>query len=155
MSALLAVDLGLKTGLALYDREKGLQWYRSQNFGSPSRLKRGVQNILQNTSDVVHIVIEGGGGLADIWISVAERRKINVIHIGAEKWRQELLYDRQHRSGLLAKRHADSIARRVIEIYGASRPTSLRHDAAEAILIGLWATRKVGWIKDFPKGIKF
>jgi hypothetical protein len=154
MSSLLAVDLGLKTGLALYDKDLGLKWYRSHNFGSPARLKRGVQGILGDIAELDHIVIEGGGSLADIWIANALRRDINLIQIGAEKWRQELLYARQYKSGSMAKRHADTIARNIIRIYNAPRPTSLRHDAAEAILIGLWAIKKVGWIDAFPKELQ-
>jgi hypothetical protein len=34
------VDLGLRSGLALFGSDGRLRWYRSQNFGSQSRLKR-------------------------------------------------------------------------------------------------------------------
>lgn len=43
---LLAVDLGLRSGLALYGRDGRLREYRSQNFGSQSRLKRAVPSVL-------------------------------------------------------------------------------------------------------------
>lgn len=40
MSALLAVDAGVRTGLALLDREGRLLWCRSHNLGTTARLKR-------------------------------------------------------------------------------------------------------------------
>jgi len=33
------------------------------------------------------------------------------------------------------------------------RPTSLRHDAAEAVLIGLWGVVAVGLLPGYPSGI--
>ena len=42
-------------------------------------------------------------------------------------------------------------ARAVIEWSGAKRPTSLRHDAAEAILIGLWGALELGWLAELPQ----
>jgi len=44
-------------------------------------------------------------------------------------------------------------ARRVVEWSDAARPTSLRHDAAEAILIGLWGVIDVGWLPGVPKAL--
>ena len=52
-----------------------------------------------------------------------------------------------------AKRGADGVARRVIEWSNAPRPTSLRHDAAEAILIGLWGVLQARWLAAMPKGL--
>ncbi|MBI4581226.1 MAG: hypothetical protein HY718_16105 [Planctomycetes bacterium] len=56
----------------------------------------------------------------------------------------------KHRTGPQAKRHAGTLARRAIEWSGAARPTSLRHDAAEAILIGLYGVVQVGWLPRLP-----
>jgi hypothetical protein len=53
----------------------------------------------------------------------------------------------------LAKSTADDMARRVIEWCGAARPTSLRHDAAEAILIGLWGVLEAGWLDRVPESL--
>jgi LexA DNA binding domain len=33
-------------------------------------------------------------------------------------------------------------------LVGAAHPTSLRHDAAEAMLIGLWSVLEVGWLDE-------
>ena len=61
MPSLLAVDLGLKAGLALYSDNGRLCWYRSHNFGTTERLRRGVPGITDAIPDLVAIVIEGGG----------------------------------------------------------------------------------------------
>ena len=151
MSSLLAVDVGLRTGLALYRQDGRLLWYRSHNLGNATRLRRAVQNLLRELPDLVWVVLEGGGPLADIWTHEAERRQIQVRRISAEDWRSQLLYPRQRRHGAQAKNSADAMARRVIESSAASRPTSLRHDAAEAILIGLWGLLDVGWLKALPR----
>ena len=67
MGSLLAVDLGLKSGLALFNRDGTLAWYRSHNFGSRERLKRGIPGILETIPDISAIVMEGGGNLATVW----------------------------------------------------------------------------------------
>lgn len=154
MHTLLAVDLGLKTGLALYNQQGRLVWYRSQNFGTAERLRRAVYRLLGETRDLSLLVLEGGGPLADIWTREAIRRGIAVQRIGADQWRKDLFYLRQHRSGDQAKRSADPLARRVIDWSDAARPTSLRHDAAEAILIGLWGVLQIGWLPDLPHELK-
>jgi hypothetical protein len=154
MSVLLAVDLGVKTGLALYGQDGRLQWYRSHNFGSVERLRRGVRGILEPLPHLAWLVLEGGGPLAEVWIRAAARRHIPVRRISAEAWRQQLLYAREQRSGAQAKDSALDLARRVIAWSGARRPTSLRDDAAEAILIGLWGALEVGWLTHLPEAIR-
>lgn len=144
---LLAVDLGLRAGLALYGRDGRLHWYRSHNFGTMTRLKRGVYTILHELPQLHWLVLEGGGPLAAVWGKEAARRSIGVMGVSAEEWRARLLTDRQQRSGVEAKQNADTLARAVIDWSGADRPTTLRHDAAEAILIGLWGVHQVGWLQ--------
>jgi hypothetical protein len=146
MSVLLAVDIGVKTGLALYRQDGRLQWYRSHNFGSAERLRRGVRGVLDTLPSLAWLVLEGGGPLAELWVREATRRHIPVRQISAEAWRRQLLYAREQRSGAQAKDSALDLARRVIVWSGARRPTSLRDDAAEAILIGLWGVLEVGWL---------
>jgi hypothetical protein len=155
MQTLLAVDLGLRTGLALYGEDGRLIWYRSHNFGSATRLRRGVSSVLNPIPELAWLIVEGGGNLAEIWRSEAERRGIAVRQIGAEAWREQLLYQREQRSGAQAKQHANELARRVIAWSGARRPTALRHDTAEAILIGLWGVIEVGWLAHPPPEIRW
>lgn len=154
MKTLLAVDLGLKTGLALYNESGRLRWYRSHNFGTSTRLRRAVYALLNDITDLAWVVIEGGGNLADIWIRELNRRQIPFRQISAETWRIQFLYQREQRSGQEAKYRADDLARQVIEWSGASRPTSLRHDTAEAILIGLWGVLDIGWLECLPPALQ-
>lgn len=153
-ATLLAVDLGLRTGLASFGADGRLLRYRSHNFGSPARLKRGAPTLLAETAGLAWLVIEGGGPLAEIWAAEAARRRIGVWQVTAETWREQLLYPREQRSGLLAKQAADELARRVISWSGAPKPTSLRHDAAEAIMIGLWGVLAVGWLDGLPAALR-
>jgi hypothetical protein len=154
MSSLLAVDLGLKTGLALYDATGRLVWYRSHNYGTTERLKHDAPRILDAINDLTAVVVEGGGNLAHIWQKETERRGLTLVRIGAETWRNQLLFSREQKSGPEAKRHAGELARNVISWSGARKPTSLRHDAAEAILIGLWGAVHIGWLPELPKELR-
>jgi hypothetical protein len=154
MQTLLAVDLGVRTGLAVYGGDGRLLRYRSQNFGSAARLRRALPALIEAERDLAWVVIEGGGPLGDAWMREASRHGLATLRISAEDWRRVLLYPREQRSGVQAKTTADGLARRVIEWSGAPRATSLRHDAAEAILIGFWAVLEVGWIEEIPPALR-
>jgi hypothetical protein len=151
---LLAVDLGIRSGLALYGGDGRLCWYRSKNFGNSAQLRRGVRTILAELPTLAWLILEGGGELAEIWQREAEYRQVPVYQISAEEWRQLMLYPRQQRTGLKAKQTADTLARRIIAWSGIAKPTTLRHDTAEAILIGLWGVLEVGWLEHLPPEIK-
>ncbi len=148
--ALLAVDVGL----ALYGRDGRLRWHRSQHLGTAAALRRAVEHWFKEYPSVTEVYLEGGGRLGEIWEHAARRRGIRVVQVPAERWREKLLYARQQRCGREAKRHAGDLARRVIAWSGAARPTSLRHDAAEAILIGLWGVLDAGWLSAPPTELR-
>lgn len=154
MGSLLAVDLGVRTGLALYGQDGRLKWYRSRNFGTVQRLRRGVYGLLGDIPNLAWLVLEGGGPLADVWEREAAKRSVPVITINAEVWRQEFLYPREQRSGTEAKQKAGQMAKRVIEWSGLQKPTALRHDAAEAVLVGLWGALDVGLLKFLPQELR-
>jgi hypothetical protein len=154
VSFILAVDLGLKTGIALFGDDGKLRLYRSKNFGTTTRLKRAVYGILKEIPDLVMLVIEGGGNIAEIWENEAQKRGIAVHRITAEDWRKPLLYSREQRTGAMAKERAAHLAEAVIAWSGLKRPTAPRHDAAEAILIGLWSVLTLGWLDRLPPEIR-
>ena len=141
---LLAVDVGLRTGLSFYDRSGRLLWYRSHNMGNAPRLRRAAAALLREYAPTV-LALEGGGDLTRIWLVEARTRNIPVLQMGAEKWREALLPYKDRLSKDIAKKAADLHARKVINASGAKKPTSLRHDAAEAVLIGLYAVQQLGW----------
>ena len=62
----------------------------------------------------------------------------------------QLLLPRKQLNRKVAKDEADILARKMIAWSGLKRPTSLRHDAAEAILIGLWGVLELGWLDENP-----
>ena len=140
--------------MALFTEKGKLLWYRSHNFGTTERLKRAVPKLLDGIPGLVALVIEGGGNLASVWEKEAERRGIDCQQISANEWRQLFLYSREQRSGVDAKRHAGETARKVIEWSQAPRPTALRHDTAEAIMIGLWGVLHLGWIEKIPEELR-
>ncbi len=150
---LLAVDLGLRTGFAYYSGQGELLRYGSRHFGSTAQLKRAAAALLDQVPEVSVLALEGGGDTAVPWIREAERRGLHAMQIHAERWRSRLLLPRDRRSGERAKRRAGVVARRIIDESGAKRPTSLRHDAAEAILVGYWACIELGWIPSVPDDI--
>ena len=155
LKTLLAVDLGIRSGLALYGRDGRLRWYRSKNFGNTAQLRRGARTILAEQPELSWLILEGGGDIAEIWQREADHRQLPVHQISAEAWRQSMFYPRQQRTGIKAKQSADELARRIIEWSGIARPTSLRHDTAEAIVVGLWGVLEVGWLERLPAEIKF
>jgi len=110
--------------------------------------------LLAEIPGLAYVALEGGGTVADIWRREAERLGASVIPVSAEEWRAELLYPREQRSGAQAKQRADALARRAIAWSGAARPTSLTHDAAEAVLVGLWAAVSVGWLEGIPAAVR-
>ncbi len=119
---LLAVDLGLRTGLALYGRDGRLVSYRSQNLGTRARLRRAAGSVLGDHTDVERLVLEGGGDIADIWRKAGERTGLAVRVVDAGQWRRLLLLPREQRTGADAKSAADGLARSVIAWSGAARP---------------------------------
>src|SRR5215207_7385249 len=99
MAALLAVDLGVRTGLAAYGDHGRLRWYRSHSFGGAQRLRRAVPSLLATEPDTARVVIEGGGPLERIWRAEAEARAMTVQRISAEDWRVLFLLPREQRTG--------------------------------------------------------
>lgn len=154
MSSLLTVDLGLKAGFAHYNRAGRLVAYRSQNYGKPARLKRGAAGVLDAHPSLDWIVLEGDRNLAEAWRTEAQRRGVRSGWIQAHTWRKRLLNPSQRRSGSDAKEAAGELARQVISWSDAPAPTSLRHDAAEAICIGLWAVLDLGWLARLPPELR-
>lgn len=150
MKHLLAVDLGLRAGFAEYEQGGRLVRYRSTNFGTLARLKKGAFASVAEVEELAMIVVEGDVNLARPYLKAAEKRGARGLLVQAHQWRRVLLLQREQRSGTEAKRVAGEVARKIIEGSDAPKPTSLRHDAAEAILIGWWGCMQLGWLDAPP-----
>ncbi len=147
---LLAVDAGLHTGLALYNRASQLLWYRSHHLADQQKLKRLIATLMRSTPQPTHIYLEGGGPLAELWQREALKLERVFVQLHAGQWREQLFYARQHPSGRVAKQQARLMASGVIDQLAHKRPTGLRHDTAEAILIGLYGLLDLGWLEHWP-----
>lgn len=145
MEHLLAVDLGVKTGLALFNSEEKILWYRSRNYGNKQRLRTDIQNVLNDISSLRFVFLEGGGDIARLWLKECRKRKIHFRQIYAEDWRKDLFNPKDMRTGEQAKKHAVWLAGKVVEQCQGPRPTSMLDDAAEAVLVGYWGLIQVGW----------
>ena len=146
MEFLLSVDLGIRTGLAMFGSDGKLYWFRSQNFGSAPRLRKAIPWLLNQEEDLTAVIIEGGGPLLKIWDAELNKRNLEVIRIMADHWRHEILYQREQRNRSDAKANAKLYASKVIARLSDHGATSLDDNAAEAILIGLYGMQKLNWI---------
>lgn len=151
---LLAVDLGLRIGFARFSPDLRLVRYGSRHFGTRTQLRGGIRAMLSESADVSMVALEGGGDVALPWLSELRGRGLGVLQTDAGRWRERLLLPREQRPGRDAKKPADALARAIIEEFGGSRPTSLRHDAAEAILVGVWALLELGWLSTMPRSLR-
>lgn len=135
---ILAVDLGVRTGMALFNAAGELEWVRSGNFGNSSRLKKAIPSYLGYLDKKSILVLEGGGSLAEIWEKAARKRGISVKQIHAVEWRKDIFYARDQRNASTAKHHAIEKAMELIRHSQVPAPKNLTDDAAEAFLAGYW-----------------
>ncbi|HPG32561.1 MAG: hypothetical protein H6541_10185 [Lentimicrobiaceae bacterium] len=151
---LLAIDAGVKTGLALYQKPDTLIWYRSHNMGSVSSLRKAAYSLLHSLENLKVIIVEGGGPVALAWTKEAQKLQIRAVLTDAGDWRKEVLLPREQRNGIIAKQTAIRLAESLIHQSEADSKNTPTHDAAEAILIGLWGCKEAGWtsvIRKIPR----
>ncbi len=137
---LLAVDLGVRTGLAFFDSSGDLVAVQSRNLGRRSRLREAAKSLLKPYPDLCWVVAEGNEQLARAWfdaVPLAEHRLVV-----AETWRQDLFHPSQRRNATVAKKEAEKMASEIVRRSQVRLKSELTHDAAEAILIGVWAFSK-------------
>lgn len=151
-SCFVGVDLGLATAFAVFDRDGRLSGVRSRRFQSKDALRAAAGAILDEIPHVHSVILEGGGELAESWQRAAAHRGIHLRIVQAHAWRRMFLYERERRDGAQAKAHAVKLAAQVID-WSATRGVTaqLGHDAAEAILVGLFRVVEAGWLKEPPR----
>lgn len=135
---ILAVDLGVKTGMALFEASGEPVWVRSSNFGNATRLKKAVPGFLDALPERSILVMEGGGTMGEIWKKEAKKHSISIVQIHAGEWRKDIFYQRDQRSGVSAKNNALQLAMQILRKSGIPAPKSMTDDAAEAFLVGYW-----------------
>ena len=107
---LLAVDVGMRAGLAWFGTDGRLLHSRSARFANRAVLRRAVPAILAERPPVRLVVLEGMGPVADIWMRSLERLGVPFEQVSAETWREAMLLRRERRSGEQAKQHAARLA---------------------------------------------
>ena len=173
---LLAVDLGLRTGFALYNDEGQLLTYENVEFGSPQELEEGALHRIREweaqfkplpnekdakpTARISHIAIEGADvELRQVWREICSQSDSddNTDHAAAprqlllvrpEEWRADLLSSKEKRSGQKSKEAARLIARQVVADFGVCgiHQGKFPTDVAEAVCLGYHVSRRLGWI---------
>jgi predicted phosphodiesterase len=169
---LLSVDLGLRTGLSLFNDAGELVRYEQFQFESVGELQRRAATLIQeweeNMADgnpgsetwkVTHVAVEGGDPpLADAW-----RRAVNgqraLLFVKPDEWRTDLLTNAEMQSGESSKTASRLIARQIVSDYGVSlqndcNDESFQSDVAESILLGLHVARRLGWVKPRDPAIR-
>ena len=150
---LLAVDLGMKAGLAWFGEDGRLLRCRTVHFPNRTVLKKAMPAILDELP-LDCAVIEGGGPVAALWKKEIVKRDLPYIQTCAEAWREDILWLRERRNGPQAKEHALQLAMKVLRWSNVTLSSPLADDAAEAVLCGLWAERKFGIIEEFPNELR-
>ena len=137
-AALLAIDVGMKAGLAWFDEDGALVRARSTRFANRATLKRALPSIWTELPGVRQVVLEGQGDIADIFRKGALRAALPVQQFCAEEWRKDMLLARERRTGKQAKATAESLAMKIAHECGKPPRCAYDDDAAEAVLFGLW-----------------
>ena len=145
-SILLAVDLGMKAGLAWFDSHGRLLRARATHFANRTLLRQALPGIWREFPNVTHVVLEGGGPLAEIWLKSATRMGLTTTQISAEQWRAEVFTPTQRRKGQSAKAAARARAAEIARRDGCLPCQEFPTDAAEAIVFGKWHAQKLGWM---------
>lgn len=140
---LLAVDLGLRCGMALFNDEGRLLSCRSLSLQNRSALKRAVFQLIPTT--VTHLWCEGDAQLAQPWMKVVQKRGGQCHVVSAETWRPHLLSSKEQADKRTAKDAARRHARALLTEDGVIGVTTQSDDVAEAILLGRYAVAELGW----------
>jgi hypothetical protein len=164
---LLAVDLGLKSGVALFNKQGQLLRYEQHLFNK-DKLNEEIKTIVEGwesdvqKSDIIpsngeqlwsvtKIAVEGGDvAIFNAWDSAA--KDVSISRVSPEEWRFHLLSEKERTSGATSKAAARLIARQVVSDFGimGNHKGKFKTDVAEAVVLGFYVCKKLGWISRDP-----
>jgi hypothetical protein len=161
---LLAIDLGLKSGVALFSSAGKLLRYEQFLFNkddiqvrTKSLLKEWEQDAREAVANgetapfptrITHVAIEGADSyLLRAWMDAAD--DLCILRVSPDEWRAELLLEKERSSGSNAKAASRLIARQVVADFGlmSQHQGKFPTDVAEAVCLGLYVSGKLGWIQ--------
>jgi predicted phosphodiesterase len=161
---LLSVDLGLKSGIALFTNDGSLVRYEQFLFQRET-LQADAQKLIKEWEDeaneemsgeekqskITHIAIEGADTLIlKYWTEAAPQ--MSILRVSPEEWRSEMLTNKEKASGSDSKAAARLIARQVVSDFGTmdQHKGKFPTDVAEAVVMGSYVAGKLGWITRNP-----
>ena len=153
---LLSIDLGLRFGWSCYDQKGRLVAYGSHHCGQANKLKNIAYTSLRALPIGSLLIVEGNSELYKYWHKTAQKFQIPIRQIYAENWRSDCLNHKEQADGKSAKEAAIRIAKTLIKSQSGQGPHNLRHDAAEACLMGWWGLKEIQWLTEvqFKQGLK-
>jgi hypothetical protein len=122
-SVLLSVDLGLRSGFALYNSTGHLISFAHHRFDTLQNLEASVLVELSSLSKVYnlnHFVLEGDAVYGSIWTSAINQfaadyeKNAVIIYIAPAEWRDRLLTSKERKSGKDAKCASRLISRQIM-----------------------------------------
>lgn len=168
-SLLMAIDLGLKSGVALFGRNGKLLRYEQFHFQKDS-LDKTVKSLLttweqeardhghscdgdidNNPPRVTHLVLEGADSfMLRAWMDATncDKNTVSILRVSPEEWRAELLQEKERLSASNAKAASRLIARQIVNDFGIMprHEGKFTTDVAEAVCLGFYVCYKMGWV---------
>lgn len=141
----MAVDLGLRTGLAVWQRDGTLRTWRQLRYPSRRALRSGLPAVCRVLPPITLLVTEGDASLGGLWRLALGLAEADHWQVQAHDWRSGLFDEPAIRTTRRAKRSAWELAKTLASRHGARGAPHLRHDVAEAICLGFWAGMQRGW----------
>lgn len=154
---LLAVDLGLRTATVVLSGEGDILDVQDWRFTNHPQLEGALQGIL-NSHTITHVVVEGNDvKLIRIWKKAVEKYcpDLPFARVVAEDWREALLLPKERKNKQVAKDAAVLIAKQFLKKKKEGQnKAKLTRDAAEAILVGQYVIRILGWVDPQSSPVK-
>jgi Icc-related predicted phosphoesterase len=150
---LLAVDLGLRTATAVLDGSGQVLQVDDWRFTDFPQLEGALEGILINYN-ITHVVVEGADmKLNHIWRKAVAKYDLPYARVVAEDWREALLLPKERKNKQVAKDAAVLIAKQFWnkKLDHNDSSAKLTKDAAEAVLVGLYAMNVLGWAQPVVK----